>query len=157
MGKGGESERCGTFLISHTKIQKKERSTLWAIQLSPPSTFRTWRWGLNAPLCVRTSRLTLNRQLNFTLLFQYLLNLKLTSSEHEFEILYYGVLGRQEYFDSLKKKRIFCVMHTQIHVLDLWSPNKIMCPETVSEFYSSTQIFLINLFWLSTEPSVMSW
>ena len=46
-------------ILTFTYNQKKESSTLWAIQLSPPSIFRTWRWGLNAPLCVRASGLTL--------------------------------------------------------------------------------------------------
>ena len=40
-GDGGIFERCEVFLISLNVNQKKKSSTLWAIQLSPPSTFKT--------------------------------------------------------------------------------------------------------------------
>ena len=55
-----------------------------------------------------------------------------------------GVLKRQDNFDSPKRNRIFCVAYTQIHALDLWSPNKNMCPGTVTEFDSSPQVFMIK-------------
>ena len=57
-GFGRMFERCGAFLVPLKEDQKKGPH-FELYYLSPPSIFKTWRWGSNAFLCVRTSGLTL--------------------------------------------------------------------------------------------------